>query len=75
MTDQPTDSVRYLRNWAGNIRAGGGYSADAERLDSIADEIDRLQAALTEIRDIMPLQNDEYARKVFAIAANTLEPN
>ena len=35
----------------------------------IAEERDRLAAALTEIRDILPLQNDEYARRVFAIAA------
>jgi hypothetical protein len=34
----------------------------------------RLEAALTEIRDLMPLQNDEYARRVFRIAANALEP-
>lgn len=34
----------------------------------------RFEAALTEIRDILPIQNDEYARRVFRIAANALEP-
>jgi hypothetical protein len=35
---------------------------------------DRFEAALTTIRDTLPLQNDEYARRVFAVAAEALEP-
>lgn len=36
--------------------------------------IAELEAALTEIRDTLPLVNDEYARRVFRIAANAVEP-
>jgi hypothetical protein len=41
---------------------------------TMIDAHDRMAAALTEIRDILPIQNDEYARRVFAIAAEALEP-
>jgi hypothetical protein len=50
------------------------YLLQADSYDHPYKRIDELEAALTEIRDILPLVNDEYARRVFAIAANTLEP-
>jgi hypothetical protein len=32
-----------------------------------------LEAALTEIRDLLPIEQDNYSRRVFAIAADALE--
>ena len=34
-----------------------------------------LEAALTSIRDLLPIEQDNYALRVFAIAANALEPD
>jgi hypothetical protein len=39
-----------------------------------AGRIDELEAALTEIRDLLPIEQDNYSRRVFAIAADALEP-
>jgi hypothetical protein len=38
------------------------------------EKIDRLEAALTAIRDLLPIVQDNYSRRVFAIAADALEP-
>jgi hypothetical protein len=46
----------------------------ADEADAAHKRIAELEAALTEIRDILPLVNDEYARRVFRIAANAVEP-
>ena len=35
---------------------------------------DRFEAALTEIRDLLPIEQDNYSRRVFSVAANALEP-
>ena len=55
-----------------------GYDAaaadDAKEFARLDADVARYEAALTEIRDLLPLQNDEYARQVFRIAANALEP-
>lgn len=48
-----------------------GYVVGCKDLD---ERIIELEAALTEIRGILPLVNDEYARRIFRIAANALEP-
>lgn len=34
-----------------------------------------LEAALTEVRDILPIVQDNYSRRVFAVAADALEPD
>jgi uncharacterized protein with ATP-grasp and redox domains len=39
-----------------------------------ADRIDVLEAALTTIRDTLPIVQDNYSRRVFAVAAEALEP-
>ena len=44
-------------------------------IEMLREENNRLSAALTEIRDILPLQNDEYARRIFRISADALEPD
>ncbi len=41
---------------------------------SLEDRIAELEAALTTIRDTLPIEQDNYSRRVFAIAANALEP-
>ena len=55
--------------WANHTLAAIG----AERVASV-ERINELEAALTTIRDTLPLQNDAYARMVFRVAANALEP-
>jgi hypothetical protein len=55
--------------WQGQIKAL------QERLKAAERERDEALVALTEIRDLLLLQQDAYARRVFAIAANTLEPD
>ncbi len=47
---------------------------EGKRCVGFMSDIDRLQAALTTIRDVLPERQDAYARLVFAIAANALEP-
>lgn len=47
---------------------------DAVEFGVKPDRIDELEAALTTIRDTLPLQHDAYARMVFRVAANALEP-
>jgi hypothetical protein len=47
--DQPTDNALYLRKWAEDIRAHSGKSVDADRLEDIADEIDRLRSMLADV--------------------------
>lgn len=42
--DQPEDNALYLRAWADDIRKHNGKSVDADRLDSIAAEIERLRS-------------------------------
>lgn len=42
--------------------------------DQAPEKIARLEAALTEIRDMLPLVQDEYSRRVFKIACSALEP-
>lgn len=37
--------------------------------------IEELEAALTEIRDLLPIVQDNYSRRVFAVAAEALEPD
>jgi hypothetical protein len=44
--DQPADNALYLRYWARNIREHSGSSVDADRLDAIAGEVERLREAL-----------------------------
>lgn len=39
----------------------------------LRERIDELEAALTEIRDLLPVEQDNYSRRVFNIAADTLE--
>ena len=46
--DQPEDNARYLRKWAADIRKSSGKSVDADRLDSIADEIASLRTLADE---------------------------
>jgi hypothetical protein len=41
-----TDSVKYLRDWAADMRNVSGMSVDADKLDEIANEISDLQARL-----------------------------
>lgn len=50
------------------------WDADAAAIANAQERIAKLEAALTTIRDTLPLQNDEYARHVFRVAANALEP-
>lgn len=38
--------ANYLRDWAADIRKHNGRSVDADRLDDIAAEIERLRTAL-----------------------------
>lgn len=66
MTEWLRKQAAYLRN----IDSGSG---DARELEAAAEHIEELEAALTTIRDTLPLENDEYARRVFAVAANALE--
>lgn len=40
------DNADYLRRWAADIRTSNGKSVDADRLDSIAADIDALKQAL-----------------------------
>lgn len=51
MPDQPTDNALYLRRWAADIRESSGTSVDADRLDAIASEIERLRAEREKYRD------------------------
>ena len=39
-----------------------------------ADRIAELEAALTEIRGLLPIEHDNYSRRVLKVAANALEP-
>jgi hypothetical protein len=41
-----SDSVKYLRDWAADMRNVSGMSVDADKLDEIANEISDLQARL-----------------------------
>lgn len=41
---------------------------------TLRERLAEYEAALTSIRDVLPLENDVYARRVFTIAANALEP-
>lgn len=50
MPDQPKDNALYLRKWAEDIRAHNGKSVDADRLDAIAGEIERLRGSLERAR-------------------------
>ena len=59
MTDQPTDNTLYLRKWAADIRTHNGRSVDADRLESIAAEIDRLRSVIEEIADMEGLDLGE----------------
>lgn len=45
-----------------------------EEMTEMTEEWDRYAAALTTIRDTLPVQQDAYARLVFATAAEALEP-
>lgn len=50
---EPRDNALYLRAWAKDIRdRHGGKSVDADRLDTIAAEIDQLRAALRPFADL-----------------------
>ena len=40
------DNALYLRKWAADIRESSGVSVDADRLDEIAVEIERLRSLL-----------------------------
>ena len=53
----------------------GEYLIQADSYDYPYRRIDRLEAALTEIRDLLPIEVDNYSRRVFAVAANALEPD
>lgn len=41
---EPKDNAQYLRLWAADIRKHNGKSVDADRLDAIAAEIERLHS-------------------------------
>lgn len=49
--DQPADNALYLRKWAEDIRAHSGKSVDADRLEDIADEIERLRSMFDDVAD------------------------
>jgi hypothetical protein len=46
----------------------------AEPSPQASEALDRMEAALTTIRDTLPERQDAYARLVFATAAEALEP-
>ena len=50
------------------------YEKLAAERDALRDRVDELEAVLTTIRDLLPLKNDEYARRILRLAANALEP-
>lgn len=45
-----------------------------EEMAFLVERIGKLSAALTEIRDLLPIEQDNYSRRVFNIAADALEP-
>lgn len=52
------------------------YRADemAYLVRDLRSRIAELESALTSIRDLLPIEQDNYSRRVFAVAANALEP-
>lgn len=72
---------RHIDNLVTRLRGRARFCEDRgevktpDLLFAAANEIERLEAALTTIRDTLPVTNDEYARHVFRTAANTLEPD
>lgn len=46
-----------------------------KRIAEIEERNAELEAALTEIRDLLPIEQDNYSRRVFAVAAEALEPD
>lgn len=60
-----TDSAKYLRDWASDIRKSSGVSVDADKLDEIAAEIEDLKTRLAGCRagfDRLARQVDGYKR-------------
>ena len=58
-----SDSVKYLRDWAADMRNVSGMSVDADKLDEIATEIEDLKTRLAgcqAARDRLARQLDGY---------------